>query len=400
MSDFIKCDYTIEDLEQFRDKDGFIDLSKTGISITKDSREKRGTAERLKNWVDFRGKKALLRGEVVDNYSIYAELIVEEIAKQIGIETAHYDLIKIKDENGIENFGVLSESIIDLDKEQLISLHDLIGDEPESEDIMDEIDFEASTRYQFTKSKLIERLNLAGYSEEDINQILLDYDKRLVFYLSVLDTDKHPENISFVKEKKGNSKIRLSPNYDSEFSLLLEYEKEMGKIFVEQPFGVEMEAEVKDPKIGIIVRKEDGGWNEMWKDTLEKLIENDDVYDYYNNHIRRKIDMDIILKRVEDRIHVELPKVVKELAKRSYNSRNEAMEMIIDGEIFPEETKQEEIEDDISALLNSLINSGIQSSIRTGEQLNIGQTMEKDIKGEFVKEDKDILDEIFPDFDN
>lgn len=266
MNDFIKCDYTLEDLELFRDKDGFIDLSKTGIQITKDSREKKGTQERLKNWVDFAGRKALLRGEVVENYSVYAELIVEEIAKQLGIEAAHYDLIKIKDENGIENFGVLSETIIDFDKEQLISLHDLIGDEPKSEDIMEEIDFESSTRYQFTKSKLKERLILSGYSEQDINQILLDYDKRMLFYLSVLDTDKHSENISFVKDINGNGKIRLSPNYDSEFSLLLE------------------------------------------RDT--------------------------------------------------------------------------------------------QASIRTGEQINIGQTMERDIKGEFSKDNKDSTDKIFPSLDD
>ena len=308
MSGFIKCDYTIDDLEALRDSDGFIDLSKTGIQITVDSREKKGTQERIKNWVDFGGKKALIRGEVVKNYSIYAELIVEEIAKQLGIKTAHYDLIKIKDENGDEHLGVLSESIIDFDKEQLISLHDLIGDEPKADDDMEEIDYIDTTRYQFTKSKLRERLTLAGYSEQDISQILLDYDKRMLFYLAVLDTDKHPENIAFVKDINGNGKIRLSPNYDSEFSLLLERDMEMAEIFVRKPFGVETEAEMQDPKIGILVKKENGGWGKMWMDTLEKLIENDDVYDYYNEVIRGKIDIGVILRRVEDRIHAKLPR--------------------------------------------------------------------------------------------
>lgn len=107
MDGFIKSDYKLEDLEFFRDEKGFIDLSKADIKITSESREKKGTQERLKNWVDFDGKKVLIRGEVVDNYSVYAELIVEEIAKELGIETAHYDLIKIKDEGGKESYGVL-----------------------------------------------------------------------------------------------------------------------------------------------------------------------------------------------------------------------------------------------------------------------------------------------------
>lgn len=147
MDGFIKSDYKLEDLECFRDKEGFIDLSKANIKITSESREKKGTQERIKNWVDFDGKKVLIRGEVVDNYSIYAELIVEEIAKKIGIETAHYDLIKIKDESGKESYGVLSESIIDLDKQQLISLHDLIGDELESVNTAENIDYISVTKY-------------------------------------------------------------------------------------------------------------------------------------------------------------------------------------------------------------------------------------------------------------
>ena len=31
MNNFIKSDYTLEDLEEFRDEKGFIDLSKAGI---------------------------------------------------------------------------------------------------------------------------------------------------------------------------------------------------------------------------------------------------------------------------------------------------------------------------------------------------------------------------------
>ena len=98
----VKSEYSIEDLEQFRDEHGFIDLSKAGIKFTIESREIEGNPYRDKNWVNFAGKKALIKGEAkIDdesNYGIYAELIVEEISKYFGRDTAHYDLIKYKDE--------------------------------------------------------------------------------------------------------------------------------------------------------------------------------------------------------------------------------------------------------------------------------------------------------------
>ncbi len=39
MSQFEACKYSIEDLEQFRDENGFIDLTKAGVSFQSGSRE-------------------------------------------------------------------------------------------------------------------------------------------------------------------------------------------------------------------------------------------------------------------------------------------------------------------------------------------------------------------------
>ena len=36
---FEQCPYSIEELEQFRDDSGFIDLTKAGVAFLKDSRE-------------------------------------------------------------------------------------------------------------------------------------------------------------------------------------------------------------------------------------------------------------------------------------------------------------------------------------------------------------------------
>ena len=57
MDYFIQSNYSLEDLENFRDSNGFIDLTSAGIQLTNESREKRGTVDRFKNWVDFNGMK-------------------------------------------------------------------------------------------------------------------------------------------------------------------------------------------------------------------------------------------------------------------------------------------------------------------------------------------------------
>lgn len=398
MDYFIQSNYSLEDLEDFRDSNGFIDLTSAGIQLTNESREKRGTVDRFKNWVDFNGKKALIRGEVVDaeNYSIYAELIVEEIAKELSIDSAHYDLIKLKDEDGVEKFGVLSESIIDFDKEELFSLRDLIGDEPRNPN--EKIDYASTVNYQFTLEQLRKRLKSINYSEQDIDKIISDYNKRSLFYLTVLDIDKHPENISFIKEINGNSNIKLSPNYDSEFSLFLEKDKEMAEFFLDYPSEFGKEMNIQDPRIGTIVSKKDGGWNEMWKDTLELLIEDDEIYDYYNNNIREKINMEEILQKVESRIHAPLPSIVKNIAIKAYNTRNNTIEKIVDGELQPKQGKQEKLTP--NSFLNELISKSTQASIRTGEQIAVGKTMENDMAKEKYHEYDNLLDKLFPSLDD
>ena len=405
---FSSCDYSIEELEQFRDENGFIDLTNTGIVLTDDSREKKGTAKRIKNWVDFRGRKALLRGkakltsedEITQNYSVYAELIVEEFCKAFGIPAAHYDLIKMMDESGDYQIGVLSESILDMEHEDLISLHDLVGYEPETD-----VDrFSETTSYEFVIDTLIERLQQANYSETEIQKLLVDLKKRMVFQLLMVDVDKHPENISFIKPKDPNQKIRLSPNYDSEFSLALQYTIENVKFLLSDDFQLESEVnQCSDPKIGTFISKKDGGRGCMWADTLEILIEDDDVYDYFQElvSIIEKVSVDEILHKVEARMKTPLPEDVKKLVKKVFETRLKNMEAVVRGDELDFDT---EIDDDeifkllsdeedkgdpekSSRLLDSII--GRTLGVRLGEQIRVGSMLESQLKDNPEKETED-----------
>ena len=138
-----KSSYSLEDLEALRDGKGFIDLTNIGLALTEESRNIIGNQDRIKNWVDFNGTKALLKGEIAldendKNYGIYAELITEEIAKELGLPAAHYDLVKMKDEKGKEVLGVLSVEMTDENgekPERIESLNAIIGNVPSADDI-------------------------------------------------------------------------------------------------------------------------------------------------------------------------------------------------------------------------------------------------------------------------
>lgn len=375
----VKSEYSIEDLEQFRDKDGFIDLSKAGIEFTLESREIEGNPYRDKNWVDFAGKKVLIKGEAKiedeSNYGIYAELIVEEISKYFGRDTAHYDLIKYKDENGQEVRGVLSESVIDLENEQLVTLRDLIGDEPE-----DETKYPDTTSLEYTLKGLERKLTEDGYEKTDIARLITDYKKDLLFYsIYLLDVDKHVENIGFVKKKvDGRDIIELSKNYDSEAALMLDYNISTIKDILDGDIsGLKIAVEEAHPRIGSYKTIEDHGLGSYWMDTLEDLCDDDEIYDYYCMLQDAELDMDEIFERVEARIGAALPEEAKQIAKYSHMVRTQEMEKVMSGEI---EIPGQSSVMDPDKYLEMIINATLQKETRAGEQVDIGEKMERDMK--------------------
>ncbi len=176
MAEAIKCKVSFEELENYRAKDGFINLDELNIELTEESREKVGNENRIKNWVDFAGTQALIKGEcIIDgkkNAGIYAQLIVEELAKQAGFETAYYDLIKINGE-----YGVVSKKMFQNKQMDLLTLHSLIGDTEFYEDYPEMSD------YIEVEEKLYKSLKEEKIEKEDIRKIIKDYRKQTAFLL-------------------------------------------------------------------------------------------------------------------------------------------------------------------------------------------------------------------------
>lgn len=322
----------------------------------------------------FNGKRTLIKGEATiaedSNYGLYAELIAEEFAKRRGIPSAHYDLVKFLDENGQEVLGVLSESVIDPKKgEVLRSLRSMIGDEEEK----DEEGLNDITSFVFTMDSLSDVLYENGYDDDQIEKILTEYQKRLLLGLEMLNTDNHTENIAFIEWLEGDKKmIRLAPNFDAESTFLLDINKDTIEKLINDYAALRQSVDFADPRIGTFSLKEDGGHESLWKDSLVDLCYDDTIKDIFKEWQANPIEMDEVLEAVEKRIGTSLPANVKMIAKHSYECRHRDMRRLMN----PRQKTQENF--GVNSILSAL--SDLCADIRSGEQIDIEGKMVRDFK--------------------
>ena len=216
---FTKCNMSLEDLEQYRDENGFIDLDKAKLLIDADSRNQMGTPDILKYWIDFSGKKVLLKeSKVLDgepNYSVYSELIVTEMARQLGLEAAGCDLVKI---NG--KIGIISNLAFEYGKETLETTHGVIGETtiyPEFEDLCDYAEVEEKIAYTLTKEWKIPK--------KEVWKLILERRKQKILQMFVHEADNHLENEGVIigTNQNGDTTVKIAPMFDNEQSFLLNY---------------------------------------------------------------------------------------------------------------------------------------------------------------------------------
>ena len=215
---FTKSNITLEELEQYRDENGFIDLDKINLSIDEDSRNQMGTSDILKYWIDFSGKKVLLKeakqldGEV--NYSVYSELIVTEMARQLGLEVAGCDLIKY---NG--RIGIISSMAFEYGKETLETTHGVIGETtvyPQFEDLCDYAEVEEKIVYTLVKEWNIPK--------KEVWNLILERRKQKILQMFVYEADNHLENEGIIiGQRDGMITVKCAPMFDNEQSFLLNY---------------------------------------------------------------------------------------------------------------------------------------------------------------------------------
>ncbi len=326
-----KCTITSEELFKNRDEDGFIILEDKIPQFSNESREQVGNDDRIKNWIETADGKqfmiktnAKLDGE--ENYTNYAELICEELANQMGIPYAKYDIIKIDGEEGI-----ITENMLQKD-EYMVSLEDFIwgsmeNPEPTNKGIID---------YPDVMSQLTKKLISMGYDKKQSKKLIKDFNKRMFFDCLVGATDRHAENVSVILNEKDKKAIKLSPVYDTENSLLLENTKEMVQQMSLDPNYCKEVALKIMPKMAI-VPSDNATVEDITRATFEvSIAPSDDDYELedYASEMIETIDMDKVFKNVEHKINSTLPFEVKRVAGSCVNYRRGDFSKMLDGSVF------------------------------------------------------------------
>lgn len=220
--EFSQSPYKIEELEQFRDEKGFINLDKANLIIDSESRNIQGFEERIKNWIDFNGTKVLLKSERKlegeSNYCIYSELIMSELAKQLGIPFAKCDLVKYQNQ-----VGIISYLAFEYNEETLETIHGIIENTATYQGMEDVCD------YQEVEEKLARTLRKEfGLPKDEVIKLLLDRRKQQVLKLFAYEADGHLENEAIVigkpREKNGElvPNVKMAPMFDNEASFLFD----------------------------------------------------------------------------------------------------------------------------------------------------------------------------------
>ena len=185
-----------EELNSYRDNDGYIDYSKfeeekgNGLETID---EDRGSGSRDKKWVTFEDTRVMLRNDQFEKdgakFTTYQELIFEELAKQVNVPTAHYDLIKRDGKK-----GVLTYNVVDQEENKGLSMYSLA-------DFMGEIgiknqnfNYNITDAYDAIKN-YCKKMNI---DKEQYSKAMVDFTKMQVLDLFLSSTDRHPENISFL----------------------------------------------------------------------------------------------------------------------------------------------------------------------------------------------------------
>lgn len=331
-----------DELANYR-KDGYINLNCV-INKNELEREVRGNDARNKNWFNLNDGRGMFKAnEPEHDYSHYSELICSELAKQIGVEVAEYDIATFDGEKGVITKDMCKEG------EELLSIHDLIGLNPN-----DNPNYPDSVDIEWVFDALERKFEKDGYDSHDIDKCMLDLRKQLLFDIFVMENDRHTGNVSFIVGNNGENKpsIRLSPKYDTEEALVLYSDKEhMKKIYTDILLTSDV-TNIQEPKMCVIpedktieeskdlgvlslIEKLQASVNtkdyysteseEIWKTTLDYLAEDDRAFEFVETHLT-KMNIDEAIKSVESKINSQIPEDIKKMAIACFNERKAAVE--------------------------------------------------------------------------
>lgn len=300
----------LSELEEYRDSNGFINIDTIEKSYDiKKMPENRGSSNKETDWFIIEDGDVLARTGGLSQdapYTVYAELIYEELCKQVGIECAHYDLAIYKGQR-----GVLSQNVAK-DNESLILM----------KDIMDSVGVENYENEPICIDAILETVHsmckFEDISNEQRSDICKDICKVAIFDVFTMSTDRHSRNLAILYSE---GDIKMSPLFDNECSLMLDITPEEMLEFCQDPKRLKEYASLQMP---IIYAPSDDTihYHNDWENTLDYICDSsDELYDEAQNYYN-KMDINKAMIDVEERIKCKLPQTLKEFLPKVFEQRN------------------------------------------------------------------------------
>ena len=182
-------------------------------------------------WFNLKKGKAIFKTfdtqEQTKNNRIVNELICQELAKQVGLSCAEYELANLDGETGLVSYNVAKNN------KKLINGVELC--------------FYAGLKYCnncIYEYKEAAKIFAQKNSDVNVRQIVLDLYKIAVFDCLTMQTDRHDKNLFFITDSKHN--LKVAPLIDNELAFkgnMLYYYTILKSISKENIMDIELECE-------------------------------------------------------------------------------------------------------------------------------------------------------------
>lgn len=202
---------TVNDLQNLeRDENGRLILDSMTENVDYLVKEE-DKGKRRKRWFSFSDNDVLVKEVKEDTFEDYAELLVEQLCRQVGLPSAHYDLATYQGRP-----CVITEKFIKKKTEKLLSGKIFMEDSLQYlED--NELYFRKSKgdQKELNNLEMIEQCLAFYLSDEKAKEVMKSFDMLFALNCFCYNGDIHLSNWSVIYDYKADPSYRMAPNYDA-----------------------------------------------------------------------------------------------------------------------------------------------------------------------------------------
>lgn len=294
-------------LMSLRNEEGYIVIDSIESKVEQKEEIK---GRRNKKWFIFDDSNILFKETNENTYEEYAEMLATEIFRQVGFETADYDLAILHGKKGVISRDFLKKGELIISGKTILKNYGEIL----NENLLNE-------PINSTYNTLIDIENALKIYTSDIKKTMKQLDLLFSIDCIMSQSDRHWRNWSIILSQI-NSSMRLAPQYDS--SAICRFQ--LSKSNIAKYLRIVKRSKYEAQKRMIEYDMYSAGFDKTYllrydreKDNLagvqlleEAYSKEKSRFEYIIRMLPKKIDLDLAVETVEKRINSEIPKECKE----------------------------------------------------------------------------------------